>query len=786
VDVPIEALEAIQNEDPSLLTEEELADLDPNSLDLDPNSLDPEFEPDHYRNLAKDLDDNFLGKVASDLIELVESDEESREDWFNRVKCGLRNLGVSSKTTGGASFPGASKVVHPVLMEACTQFQARAIQEMWSPQGPVQTQVLGTPTPEKEDQASRVQDYMNYLYTVEMTEAFDQEDNMLLRLPISGSTFKKMFYDPLKKRLSSLFVEPADFLVSYQTVDLETSPRFTHRIREYKNDVRKKENSGFYIKGKPFNREGHTEDTDKPNTLDEIDLTQGLSRSTNYAGSESDEDEDRATMYEVYVDYNIEDRDENGNVIKASPSCKDKDQDDQDQDDQDQDDQVDPIYKPYIITIDRDLQTVKRIQRNWKPDDEMMTKRMYFTHYKFTPGLGFYGYGFLHLIGDMASTATGALRSLLDAASFANLQGGFRTRHSRTPGGDKPIAPGEWREVDSTSEELHKAFFHIPYREPSSTLFNLLNYVDDKARHLAGITETVTGEASAKNAPVGTTAMLLEQGTKVFTSIHKRIHEAHKKEFRIMAELIEEYMPDEGYPYLFGTKEGTLLPSDFDKRVDVLPISDPNISSNAQRVAKAQSILELQQSYPHIINEREAVKRMLEAIQVNNIDLLIGSDEEQTQKDQESSAKQQEKEDLEKQRISIETDKLYAEVDSIASDAVKNNLDAVSASFEAAAIALTSTELIPTADALLKSAGFKDANDNQLAPPIEQPMQPPIEQPMQEGMPMQPPMEEGMPMQPPMEEGMPMQPLMEEGMPMQPPMEEGMPMPPMEEGMPPM
>jgi len=678
-----EALEAMQKEDPALLTPEEMEALSPS----DEKTMDVDI--DHYENLAKDMEDSELGTIAQDLIALVQADEDSRDDWFKRVQEGIRNLGVSSKTFGGADFEGASTVVHPVLMEACTQFQSRAIQEMWPAKGPVQAQVLGHQTPEKQDQAERVMNYMNYLYTVQMTEAFDQEDNMLLRLPISGSTFKKMFFDPLKKRLSSVFVEPADFIISYQTTDLMSSPRFTHRIREYQNDVRKKEASGFYVK----NSKGytHSEDTDKPVVLDEIDLTEGKERTTNYS---SDETEDRATMYEVYVDYNIETKDKAGKLDNEA------------------------ILKPYIITIDRDQQTIKRVQRNWKPDDELETKRMYFTHYKFTPGLGFYGYGFLHLIGDMAATATGALRSLLDSAAFSNLQGGFKTRHSRVPSDSKPIAPGEWREVDSTSEELKDAFFHIPYKEPSATLFQLLGYVDEKARALAGITEINTGETNAKNAPVGTTAMLLEQGTKVFTAIHKRIHEAHKLEFKIMAELVEEYMPDEGYPYLLGTEEGTLLPEDFDERIDVIPVSDPNISSNSQRVAKAQSILELQQTYPNIINEREAVKRMLEAIQVQNIDALIGNDEQQAQKDQEVAAKQEEMEALEKERVTIETDKLSSEVLKIKSDTVNNNLESMQASFEAAALAVSSTELVPAADALMQSAGFEDANGEGIMPNV--------------------------------------------------------------------
>jgi hypothetical protein len=700
--MPMDELDAIHNiEDESLLTDEEINVLR-QEQELESGESEALVNEDHYRNLASELKHSKLSVIAQELIELVEDDDTSRKDWYSRVKDGIRNLGVSSKTIGGASFEGASTVVHPVLMESCTQFQARAIQEMWPPGGPVQTRVLGEQTPEKQDQAERVMNYMNYLYTVKMTEAFTQEDNMLLRLPISGSAFKKMYHDPIKGRLSSIFVEPADFIVSYQTEDLMYSPRFTHRIREYKNDVRKKEATGFYFKQeKHETQNAHNENDTKPELIDEIDATEGKTK-----GTTTVIDEDRATMYEVYVDYIVEDE------FKA-----------------------DGIQRPYIITVDRDLQTIKRIQRNWKPDDETTTKRMYFTHYKFTPGLGFYGYGFLHLIGDMADTATGTLRALLDAAAFANLQGGFKTRDSRVPSSDKPIKPGQWREVNSSYEDLSKAFFPLPYKEPSNVLFQLLGYVDDKARHLAGITEVNTGEQNAKNSPVGTTAMLLEQGTKVFTAIHKRMHEAHKQEFKIMAELVEENMPAEGYPYLLGTDEGILMPEDFDQRVDVLPISDPNISSNAQRVAKAQSILELQQAYPEVIGEREAVKRMLEAIQVQNIEALIGSPEDWDAQDKAAGEEADKQAAIEEERIRIETEKLNAEADKARSDTTKNNLDAIQSSFEAAALAKTNPELAAIADALMKSAGFIDFDEAGLMPKGLPGMEPGQEQALDQGMP---------------------------------------------------
>ena len=645
-----------------------------------------ELDTEHYTNLADSMKETKLDKIAEDLIELVEQDDQSRDQWSKRVKKGMKYLGVTEETEGGANFEGASKVVHPILMDAVTQFQSRAIQEMWPSKGPVSTQVLGTQSAEKMEQAERVKNYMNYLYTIEMPEAFTEEDNMLLRLPISGSCFKKMFYDPLKKRLASNFIEPEDFIISYQTTDIATSPRYTHRIREYENDVRKKERSGYYIE--TTSDDLHEEDTDKPEVLSIIDDSEGKERVT-----ASDQDEDRATMYEIYVDYNIEEFEDR----KA-------------------------ILKPYIITVDRDQRKIKRIQRNWKPDDIEETKRQYFVHYKFTPGLGFYGYGFLHLIGDLAISATGSLRSLLDAAGFANMQGGFRSRDARMPGGDKPIAQGEWREVNATAEELSKAFFPLPYKEPSATLFNLLSYLDDKATTLVGNTDVVKGEANPKDAPVGTTAMMLEQGMKVFTSIHKRLHEAHKIEFTIMAELVEEYMPDEGYPYLLEDVDGQVMPSDFDARIDVIPVSDPNLASTAQRVVKAQSILEVQERFPEIVNQREAAKRMLVALNTVDVDSLIGSQEDFDAEQQKlSQAQEAEQAHVETMR-QLEIQKAEAEISNLLSETVQRNVDSTSAALESAATIIAGVSAPePVAQPMTNGTPAKPASETGPAVPEQKP-----------------------------------------------------------------
>lgn len=705
-------------EDMDLLTDEELAMYQPAAPATIAAQTD---QPKHYVNLVDSLDENKLSMMAQELIELVDDDESTRKEWEERVERGIKYLGVSNETIGGATFKGASKVVHPLLVESITQFQARAIQELWPSGGPVHTKVLGTQSEERNNQAKRIKDYMNYQYTEEMDGAFEEEDKMLFRLPLSGSCFKKTYYDVLKAKFISKMIEPVDFIVSYATTDLESSPRYTHRFRETRNDVLKKIENEFYsdtkkqISGKLIDTQN--EQSNKPQLIDTIDRTEGKK----YVAGQTTHD-DRHTIYEIYVDYDLKE-------VKNQNHTSN-------------------IKKPYIITIDRDSQKVLRIQRNWKPDDEKEIKRLYFTHYRFTPGLGFYGYGFLHLIGGLAESATGSLRALLDSAGFSNMQGGYRSRDGRTKGGEQPLAPGEWREVNSSSEELKKSFFPIPYKEPSSTLFSLLGYLDDKARHLAGITETVTGEANPANSPVGTTAMLLEQGTKVFTAVHKRLHEAHKKEFIILADMIAEYMPDEGYPYMFGESEGQLLASDFDGRIDIVPVSDPNIASNAQRIAKAQSVIQMREAFPEEIKPREAVKMMLKALNVDNIDELIGTDDDVKivmEKAKAMEAFEEEMRQLEKKKLETEIKKLEIETKRLTNMGVNESVDAIQAATEAAQIITATPDVTPVADSILNSSGFEDKDGGSiLRSPndgkVVGPQAPDLVTPPQESLPQQPSM----------------------------------------------
>jgi len=659
----------------------------------------------HYSNLASKMTDGELARLAQQVEDWFDDDIQSRKQWESREAKGVKILGVSDETVGGADFPGASRVVHPLLIEAITQFHSRAIAEMWPAEGPVKTVVLGMPTDETNAQAERVNDYMNYLYLNEMPGAFDEEDKMLFRLPLSGSCFKKTFYCPLEGTFISRMIEPTDFVVPYSASDLRTTPRFTHRFYEYINDVKKKV-YGKYYRDYTVTVMGQTPDYRENEMKDAIDHTEGR---------EDNEDDDQPhTMYEMYVDLEL----------KIDP---DVDQ---------QTGQPTGIARPYIVTIDKDEQTVLRIQRNWKPDDIIRKrKKICVAHYKFNPGFGFYGFGLLHLIGGLTASATGALRALLDAAHFSNMQGGFRSRDARLPGGDNPVKPGEWREINADVDDLRKAFFPIPYKEPSKTLFELLGYLDERGQRFASTTENMVGDAS-NTAPVGTTLALIEQGSKVFTAIHKRLHISHAQEFKILHDLNYEYLPDEGYPYQLAGADNRIMASDFDGRVDVIPVSDPAIISNTQRITQSQAVLDLADKFPDIVNRRVAVERMLKAIRITDVDELM--------------LPEQEGPNAEEQGQELENEKTGAEIDKIKSETVNKDIESTFSSVQSAASIAMQPELVPIADSILQSSGFEDKNEAPVAsvapmqlPGNEEPL-PVEEMPLPEGVnmntsPQQPP-----------------------------------------------
>jgi hypothetical protein len=448
---------------------------------------------------------------------------------------------------------------------------------------------MGLPTPELEAQSTRVKDFMNWQYT-QVNGGFDEEDRMLMRLPMSGSTFKKQYFDPQMGIVRSDYVEAADFLVPYQTTSLKTAPRYTHRMVNFSgNDVRKLIQIGYYKEPKYFSDPTNVglENTEVHEAIDKIEGRDPVDYEEN-AGY---------TLLECYCYLDLKGFEDTGPDGKPTG-----------------------IALPYVVTVEKDNQAVLAIRRGWKKGDVRKERRLNVTHYRFMPGFGFYGYGFVHMIGGLAAAATGALRAYLDAAGFANTKGGFKSRDAKLES-DKPIGMGEWREVDMTAEELAKCFYPMEYREPSKGLFEMLGYLDEVGRRFTSTTENLVGDAN-NNGPVGTTLALIEQGLKVFSAIHKRLHEAHAQEFKIMADLYSEFLPEQ-YPYMVEGAESVVLKADFDDRVDVVPVSDPNVVTNTQRIAQAQGVVELAAQAPEIYDMRAVHIRMLKAMQVNKVEELI-------------------------------------------------------------------------------------------------------------------------------------------------------------------
>ena len=535
------------------------------------------YETDHYANLAENLDDDKLSAISSDLLNKYENDKASRKDWEDQYSKGIKMLGVISEERDDP-FPGASGVHNPLMAEAATQFQARAIAEMFPPGGPVKTQIVGKVTEEREKQAQRVQEFMNYQITQLMPDYFSELDQMLFNLALAGSSFKKVYYDTTTDQVCAKFIPAEDLVVSYSTTELDTSPRYTQIMKLTTNDVKKYMKTGFYRTVKLTDATDMGEESRIQQTLDEIDgMSGGGSNQTRQ-------------VLEFHVDYNL------GN---------------------DEDD----IELPYIITIDRSTSQILAIRRNWKEDDKLQKKRVYFIHYKYLPGLGFYGFGLIHMIGGLQHASTGALRALLDSAAFANLNGGFKAKGARIEGGDITVSPGEWVEVEAYGDDLRKSFIPLPFKEPSPTLMQLLGILTESGRRFTSIADAMVGDA-ASSAPVGTIVSQIEQGSKVFSAIHKRLHMAQGKELKLIGELNGEFLDNE-YPYEIIGDEKMVRRKDFDGRVDIIPVSDPNIFSAAQRIAMAQTELQLAQSAPQIIDVRKAYERLIRALNIPEPEELL-------------------------------------------------------------------------------------------------------------------------------------------------------------------
>ena len=563
------------------------------NVDIDQEQTEKQeeaFESNHYSNLAEELPDQEINLIGKELVRAYEDDKSSRKNWEDQYAKGLRMLGVVVEDRQDP-FPGASGVHHPLLAEAATQFQARAIAEIFPAGGPVKTQVIGKITDKKLDQSQRVQDFMNFQITQEIPDYFNELDQMLFYLALAGSAFKKVYFDNTLDRICSKFVPAEEFVISMENTDLETAERYTQVMKLTRNDIRKHQVSGYY-KDIPLSK---AETTPGANDGDMVDQT--LQRLEGMTPSMADKIH---TVLEVHTNLDLgEDKNE--------------------------------LALPYIVTIDLDSQKVLSIRRNWKEEDSLRRKRTYFIHYKYLPGLGFYGFGLIQMIGGLQHASTGALRALLDSAAFANLNGGFRAKGARIEGGDITVSPGEWVEVEAYGDDLRKSFIPLPFKEPSPTLLQLLGVLTESGRRFASIADAMIGD-SAGSGPVGTTIALIEQGSKVYSAIHKRIHQAQGREFRLIYELNGEYL-DEEYSFEVIGENKKIRRKDFTASISVVPVSDPNIFSQAQRIALAQTGMQLAQASPDIIDVKEATRRFLQALNIPDyLDLMI-EDEDTPRRD---------------------------------------------------------------------------------------------------------------------------------------------------------
>jgi hypothetical protein len=538
---------------------------------------------EHNANLADFLDEGYLGELSTELRAAYEDDQESRSEWEEAYTKGLDQLGVKV-VERTEPFQGASGVTHPLIAESVTQFQAQAYKELLPAGGPVATQILGKQDPEREAQAQRVKNFMNY-NIMEVMEEYDPDmDQLLFYLPLSGSTFKKVYYDEAKQRPVAKFIPAQDLVVPYHASDLATSPRVTHVLRMDYNEVRKMQVAGFYR-----DVDLQTSDAGPDEVREKVDEIQGTSKT--YA-------DDVYTLLEMHVDVDLE------GFEDMSP-----------------DGEATGIQLPYIVTIDQESGEVLGIRRNFEENGELAKKQQYFVHYKFMPGLGFYGFGLIHMIGGLGRAATSILRQLIDAGTLANLPAGFKARGVRVRNDDEPLQPGEWRDIDAPGGNIRDSIIPLPYKEPSATLAQLLGALIEGGRRFVSLADQQVSNMN-QETPVGTTMAMLERGMKVMSAIHKRLHYAQKTEFRILARIISENLPPE-YPYEVAGAEQSVKAQDFDRRVDIIPVSDPNIFSMAQRVTLAQTQLQLAQSNPQMHNLHAAYRRMYNALEVQNIDEIL-------------------------------------------------------------------------------------------------------------------------------------------------------------------
>jgi hypothetical protein len=590
VEVAEEIQESIPDEGDTEITPTEDGGVE---INFEPGAYNQAQSENHFDNLAELLPEDVLGPLGSELNSNYMDYKESRKEWEHTYITGLDLLGFKYENRT-EPFAGAAGATHPVLAEAVTQFQALAYKELLPADGPVRTQIIGVPTPEKEMQSERVKEYMNWQLMDQMKEYEPEFDQMLFYLPLAGSAFKKIYYDALLGRAVSKFVPAEDLVVPYSATSLEDATAVIHVVKTSQNDLRKQQVNGFYRDielGEPADVESELDK--KERELEGIQKTQN---------------EDIYNVLEFHIDLDLEgfeDRDDEGEFTG--------------------------IKLPYIVTIEEATREVLAIRRNYEPADPLKKKISYFVHFKFLPGLGFYGFGLIHMIGGLSRTATAALRSLLDAGTLSNLPAGFKMRGIRIRDDAQAIAPGEFRDVDAPGGNIKDAFMALPFKEPSQTLLQLMGVVVSAGQRFASIADLQVGDGN-QQAAVGTTVALLERGSRTMSAIHKRIYVSLKHEFKMLGRIFKTYLPAE-YPYdvVGGTRQ--IKQQDFDDKIDILPIADPNIFSQSQRISIAQAELQLAQSNPQMHNMYNAYRAMYEALGVKNIDTILVQPEKPTPMD---------------------------------------------------------------------------------------------------------------------------------------------------------
>ena len=562
-------------------------------VNFQPGLVNPGEDESHFANLADLLDDSILGPLGHELFDNYSDYKSSRKDWESAYREGLDLLGFKYEQST-EPFKGASGATHPVLAEAVTQFQAQAYKELLPAGGPVRTEMVGMPTPEKEQQAIRVKDYLNYLIMSEMKEYEADFDQMLFYLPLSGSAFKKVYYDDIHQRTVSKFVPADDLIVPYTATSLEDAESIIHVVKMSENDLRKQQVAGFY------------KDIELTPGQDQESETQKKERELE--GRTKGRDQKIFTLLECHVDIDLQ------GFEDMSPEQEPT-----------------GIKLPYIVTIEEASKEVLSIRRNYEVGDKMKNKIQYFVHFKFLPGLGFYGFGLIHMIGGLSRTATMALRSLLDAGTLSNMPAGFKMRGIRVKDEAQPIQPGEFKDVDAPGGSIRDAFMPLPFKEPSATLFNLLGNVVQAGQRFAAIADLQVGDGN-QQAAVGTTVAMLERGSRVMSAVHKRLYSAMKQEFTLMARVCKLYLPPI-YPYDVIGGQRQIKQTDFDDRIDILPVADPNIFSQAQRISLAQTQMQLAAANPQIHNQYEVFRNMYEALGAKDVDLLLKKPEQPMPKD---------------------------------------------------------------------------------------------------------------------------------------------------------